>query len=534
MNKKYTVGVDFGTLSGRAAVVDLTTGMSIAERVMEYPHAVLETALPDGTPLPRDFALAVPADYLAVLMETIRGAVFASGVPKEDIIGIGLDVTSSTFLPVDLNGGPLCEKPEYASRPHAWMKLWKHHGGSALAERMTELARIANEPFLDRCGGMINAEWMLPKLAEILQDDPEITEVADCFMEAGDWLVRKLTGSHTRSACAAGYKMLADETLSDAYLDSVVPGFSELLKTKTGGRRVQLGERAGMLTEEAADLLGLMPGIAVAAANVDAHVASPALSIDGPGKLLMILGTSCCAMLSAETEQKVPGIFGMVRNGILPGYVGYEAGQSCVGDLYNWYVRSGGYSHADLTEKASKLRPGESGLLALDWFNGNRSVLSDADLSGMILGLTLRTRPEEIYRALIEATAFGMRVIIENFESHGIPVRELYACGGIVKKNPLLMQIYADITGREIQIASAEQPTAIGSAMHAAVAAGYFPDILEAARVIGRTEEKTYRPIEAHRDTYDALYREYVRLHDYFGRGGNDVMKTLKRCANKR
>ena len=551
MAEKYVIGLDCGTLSGRAVLVDAENGRTVAQSVKNYTHGVLEKTLVDGTPLPAAWALAVPADYLEVLTETIPKLLAQSGVKAENIVGIGLDVTASTFLPVDQNGIPLCEKPEYAARPHAWMKLWKHHAAQPQADRMTALAHERNEDFLKWYGGTVNAEWTLPKLLQIAEEDPEICREADCFMEAGDWLVMRLTGERTRSMSIAGYKLQyrkAREPSGSAagypdreYLNGLSPLLADIVAEKLGGRPMEPGEAAGRLTAAMAERLGLLPGTPVAAAAIDAHASVPGVGICSPGELLMVLGTSCCALLCSEKEAAVPGIFGMVKDGILPGYYGYEAGQSSVGDTFDWFVRNcvpesyvreaekaGTDIHRYLTEKAGRLRAGESGLIALDWWNGNRSCLADANLKGMILGLDLATKPEHIYRALIESCAYGMRAIMEAFEAGGVKVESVYACGGIAKKNPLMMQIYADVLDREIRIGSSDQSSALGAAIFGAVAAGVYPSVSEAAGAMGHVEDHFYRPVPENAAVYRRLYQEYSVLHDYFGRGGNDVMKRIR------
>ncbi len=411
---------------------------------------------------------------------------------------------------------------------------------------MTELAAGRQEKFLMRCGGKVNAEWMLPKLTEIVLKAPDVYEAADNFMEVSDYLVFLLTGEMTRCMCHAGYKLLWNEEdayPSEEFLRALHPNLSSL-KSKLKGREVQVGECVGRLTEEAAGRLGLREGTAVAASMIDAHVAVPSLGIDGPDKALMILGTSCCMLLCSEKLSYIKGISGCVKNAVLPGLYAYEAGQSAVGDLFDWFVKNcvpGSYEkeaadknisiHMLLSEKASRRAPGESGLVALDWWNGNRSCLADARLSGMVLGLTLRTKPEEIYRALLEAAAFGMRAIFEEFEKGGITARELYACGGIVSKNSFMMQIYADVLGKTIFTGSTEQGSAFGAAVYAAVAAGAerggYGSVYRAARAMGKTGDKRYTPIPQNMEIYHRIYREYKLLHDYFGAGGNEVMHRM-------
>lgn len=550
---KFTLGVDFGTLSARALVVEVGTGRELAAATMDYPHAVMSRELPDGTPLKPDWALQDPQDYLDCLRAIIPEALRQSAVSADDVIGVGIDFTANTMLPVDANGVPLCFQPAYASIPHAWAMLWKHHAAQDRARRIQEIAETRGERFLKRYGGKVSSEWMFPKLWQILDEAPEVYAAADRFIEAGDWIVLQLTGNEMRSASMAGYKAFwhkADGYPSDDFFAAIDPRLAHVVDEKLSRKLYPAGTRAGVVTPQAAKWTGLRAGTAVSVASIDAHVSLPPAGLVDPGKLLMILGTSTCHIMLGDVEREVPGICGVVEDGVVPGLYGYEAGQSCCGDHFKWMIDNcvpkvycdeadarGMGLHALLTEKAARLRPGESGLVALDWWNGNRSVLVDVDLTGLMVGMTLATRPEEIYRALIEATAYGTRVIMENFEQHGVAIDGLYACGGIAKKNPLMMQIYADVLGREIRVARSTQTPALGSAMFGAVAAGRafggYDSIADAAREMGGVDEKSYAPIEENRIVYDALYQEYLRLHDAFGRGGNDVMKRLKQIRDR-
>ena len=549
----YVIGVDFGTLSARAVVVETETGREAASCALDYAHGVLESALPDGTPLGADWALQVPGDYVDAFRAAVRGALAASGVGKEEVRGIGIDITSNTMLPIDREGRPLCETPRFASCPWAYVMPWKHHAGQRCAETILRIARERNEPFLRRYGGGVSAEWMLPKLMQIVEEAPEVYDAADRFMEVGDWLVMRMTGREIRSEAMAGYKAFWSREAgypSEDFLTALHPRLRNLVRDKLGEHLYPIGTCAGGLTEESAEDLGLCPGTPVAVANIDAHVSLPGAGICDPGHLLMILGTSTCLIMNAKEQKDIPGICGVVRDGVSPGYWGYEAGQSCCGDHFRWLfqnavpescaeeARARGIGlHELLSEKAALLQPGESGLLALDWWNGNRSVLMDMNLSGMILGLTMQTRPEEIYRALIEATAFGMRRIVDAFEENGLPVHSLLACGGIARKNPLFMQIYADVSGREIRISRSAQTPALGSAMFGAVAAGSgrggYDSIAEAASRMGGIDPDPVRPDLSAHETYNALYTEYLKLHDLFGRGGNPVMKRLREMRSR-
>ena len=396
---------------------------------------------------------------------------------------------------------------------------------------------------LDRYGGKISSEWFFSKALQILNEAPEIYHAADRFIEAADWIVWQLCGVETRNACTAGYKaMVQDGTFPPReYFAALHPDFADVVDSKMSREFVPLGARAGGLTRQFAQWTGLNEGIAVAVANVDAHVTAPAVKATEPGVMVMIMGTSTCHIMSGDTLGNVDGMCGVVRDGVIPGLYGYEAGQSGVGDIFAWFVnhavpqeyydaaRAAGLNiHEYLEQEAAKQKPGEHGLLALDWWNGNRSTLVDADLTGLLIGATLGTRAPDIYRALIEATAFGTRVIIEAFEKRGIPVTELVAAGGLPEKNALLRQIYADVTGRAFKLAGSPQAPALGSAIHAAVAAGVYRDIGEAADCMGKLKDDVVAPIPENQAVYDRVFAEYELLYDYFGRGANDVMKRLK------
>ncbi|NPC93679.1 ribulokinase [Bacillus sp. WMMC1349] len=547
-----TIGVDFGTLSGRAVLVDVKTGEEIATAVKEYTHAVIDDQLPrTKQTLPRDWALQHPADYIDVLGETIPSLLKQSKADPSEIIGIGIDFTSCTILPIDEAGIPLCMRDEFAGEPHSYVKLWKHHAAQEQANRLNQLAEKRNEAFLKTYGGKISSEWLVPKVMQIVEEAPHIYDAADEIIEACDWIVFQLCGKRKRSNCAAGYKAIWNDQKgypSTTFFSALDPKLTNLVQEKLTEDIYSIGERAGGLTEEMAAKTGLLPGTAVAVGNIDAHASVPAVGITDPGKMLMIMGTSTCHMLLGENVRNVPGICGVVQDGILPGYVGYEAGQSCVGDHFHWlinhfvpeaYMREAEQAEMTifdlLSHKAERLRIGESGLLALDWWNGNRSTLVDADLTGMMLGMTLSTKPEEIFRALVEATAFGTRMIIETFRQSGVPIEELYAAGGIAEKNPFIMQIYADVTNMEINISGSPQAPALGSAIFGALAAGSenggYDQIVDAVRHMGKVKSYTYKPNSEHVTLYDQLYAEYTELYQYFGKQ-NHVMKRLKKLKN--
>ncbi len=539
----YTIGVDFGTLSGRAMLVDAADGAETAEAVFEYPHAVMDSQLPSGAKLPPDWALQHPQDYLDTLAHTIPALFEQSAVNPEDVKGIAIDFTASSPMPTQSDGTPLCFLDAFKDEPHAYIKLWKHHAAQPQADQINAVAGDMGETWLPRYGGKISSEWFFSKLLQILQERPDIYEQIDRFIEAADWVIWQLTGIETRSACIAGYKAMAqdDGFPSTAYFKALHPAFEHVVDEKMGRQLAQLGAKAGQLTPQMAKMIGLPAGIAVAVANVDAHVTAPAVKATDPGVMVMIMGTSCCHIMSATALKEVDGMCGAVKGGVIPGLYGYEAGQSAVGDIFAWYVenavppdchqaaeRAGLNLHQYLEREAARQQVGEHGLIALDWWNGNRSTLVDVDLSGMMLGMTLATRPPDIYRALIESTAFGTRMIIEAFETQGIEVKELVAAGGLPEKNALLLQIYADVTGRAIKLAGSAQAPALGSAMHAAVAAGIYPDIQAAADKMGKLKDDLVAPIAQNQAMYNRLFAEYKRLYDYFGRGANEAMKTLK------
>ena len=551
MPAKYAIGIDFGTESGRAVLVEVGTGRELASAVYAYRNGVIDERLPapdDDVRLGPDWALQDPLDYVRTLQHAVPGALAQSGIDPADVIGVGIDFTACTMLPTTADGTPLCTLPEFRREPHAWVKLWKHHAAQPEADRINDVARRRGDAWLPRYGGRISSEWFFSKSLQILDEAPAIYRAAERLIEAADWVIWRLTGVETRNSCTAGYKAIwskRDGFPEADYFAALDPRFASIVDDKMSRDVVPIGTRAGSLTAEAAAWTGLRPGTAVAVANVDAHVSVPASTVTEPGRMVAVMGTSTCHLVLGDTPALVEGMCGVVEDGIVPGRFGFEAGQSGVGDIFAWFVdhavppeyhaiaaREGRDVHAVLEREAARLRPGESGLVALDWWNGNRSILVDVDLTGVLAGATLATRAPDIYRALIEATAFGTRVIVEAFERAGMAIEEVVACGGLPERNPLLMQIYADVTGREFKVAASTQAPALGSAMFGAVAAGAaaggYATILDAAGRMARLKAESYRPNPAHRAVYDDLYAEYLALHDYFGRGANDVMKSLK------
>jgi L-ribulokinase len=553
---KYTIGIDFGTESGRAVLVETKTGKEIATSIYSYENGVIDEKLPlAGAPvqLEPEWALQDPQDYIRTFQNAVPDMLSLAGVNSEDVIGIGIDFTACTMLPVKRDGTPLCTLPDYRRNPHSWVKLWKHHAAQPEADKINATARRMEETWLDRYGGKISSEWFFAKTLQILDEAPDIYDAADRLIEAADWVVWQLTGVEKRNSCTAGYKAMWSKKEGyppDTFFKELDPRLEHIVDQKMSRDIYPIGEKAGELTAQAAEWTGLKAGTAVAIANVDAHVSVPATTVTGSGRMVMIMGTSICHMLLGKDERQVEGMCGVVEDGIIPGLFGFEAGQSGVGDIFAWFLDNcipAAYQreareremdiHQLLEEKAAVQKPGQHGLLALDWWNGNRSVLVDVDLSGLLIGATLGTKAEDIYRALVEATAYGTRIIIEAFEKNGVRVDELVACGGLPEKNKMLMQIYADVTGRNFKISAAKQTPALGSAMFGAVAAGRraggYDTVFEAARHMARLKDEMYQPIPANQKIYDRLFAEYVRLHDYFGRGENNVMKTLKQIRDQ-
>lgn len=542
--KKYTIGVDFGTLSARAVLVETATGREAADAVAEYAHGVMDTCLPDGTALPPQFALQDASDYLRAL-DTVLHEVFArSGVCPREVAGIGVDFTCCTLLPVLADGTPLSFLPEYRSEPHAYVKLWKHHAAQPYADRINQLARERGEKWLARYGGAINSEWMFPKIYEVLEKAPEVYARAAYFMEAGDWITWMLTDRQVRGYVYAAYKSTYSRETGypdEDFFRALDPRLTHVVRDKLNAPLAGIGECVGKVTPMAAEQFGLAAGTPVAAALPDAHCAAPALGVTRPGDLYAIFGTSACFFLLGDRDVAVPGICGTVKDGVLPGYYGYEAGLCCLGDHFAYaaerltspeYCKEAGEKGVSmlklLLSKAAELAPGESGILALNWFNGNRNILMNAELSGLFVGMTLATKPEHLMRALLEATAFGTRMIFDAMESAGLPIRRVTASGGIARKDPFFMQLYADILGKELRLSGTAQGPALGTAISAAVAAGVYPDHAAAMEKMCHLSDLVYRPNPENTPIYDELYRKYQTLHDYFGRGGNTVMQELK------
>lgn len=538
---KYSIGIDYGTLSARGVLVNLKTGKEEFSAVFEYPHGVMSEYLED-VKLPENFALQHPVDYIDALKYITNAILDESKVNPSDICGIGIDFTSCTILPVKENMMPLCCLDKFKKRPHSYVKLWKHHGAQAQADIFNEAAEKTNQKWIKRYGGKISSEWFFPKILEVLHCDEEVYNETYRFIEAGDWINYILTGMETHSACMAGFKGFwhkKEGFPSCEFFSAVDKRMENIIGTKVSKDVISMGETAGYINEEGARLTGLAEGTAVAACCIDAHAGLPACGITDEGEMLFIMGTSGCQIMLSKEEKEVPGICGVVEDGLLKGFYAYEAGQVCMGDHFDWFVKNcvpQSYEkeakekniniHKLLREKAKTLKAGESGLLALDFWNGNRSVLVDANLSGLMMGMNLNTRPEEMYRALIEAVAFGTRIIVETFEENGVEIKSFCAAGGIAEKDELLMQIYADVTGKEIKISGSAQSGALGSAMFGAVAGGYFDSMDSCAKVLSKVKDMVYKPIEENQKAYNKLYDLYKELYYLCGKE-NDLMKRL-------
>jgi L-ribulokinase len=541
---KYTIGLDFGTLSVRAVLVSVETGQIVSSYVSKYKNGVMDAKLVGGKPLPNDFALQDAIDYIESMNEVIGKVVKTSNIDSKDIIGIGVDFTASTIMPIKADGTPLSRLSKYKDNPYAYCKLWKHHSAEEYAIKITELAIKRDEPWIKRYGYKISSEWMLPKVFETLDKAEDVFNDTDYFIEAGDYITFYLTGNLKRSSCQAGYKGIWHDVEgypSKAYLSELNEKLTDLYDTKLSGDVIPLGSKQGLLKLEIANYLGLKQ-VPVGVAVIDAHVATPACQAVNSGDMLMIIGTSSCDIVLSDKEITIPGIQGVVKDGAIPGLYAYESGQPAVGDIFSWFIEnhvpSEYHNHAAMNnqniyqfmeDRIRSIPKTKSRLLCLDWWNGNRSVLVDPDLTGLIVGYNLQTKPEEIYRALIEATAFGKRVTVDAYEKAGIKIDRLIACGGLATKNKYLLECYANILGKPIYFTEEEYAPALGAAIFGALAAskgnGGYNSINEAVKKMSRLNETPVLPGSSF--NYDKLYEMYKELHDYFGKK-SALMKELK------
>jgi L-ribulokinase len=559
MPAKYTIGLDYGTNSVRALIVNVADGKEVATSVWNYAHGKAGVILSSDPNLARQH----PADYVAGAEATIKKALALAkrtvrGFKPTDVIGVGVDTTGSTPIPVDAQGKPLAFHPKFKKNPAAMAWLWKDHTGTAEAAEITDLASRIRPQYLAKCGGIYSSEWFFSKILHCLRTSPEVFKAANSWVELADWVPAALTGTEapdavTAGICAAGHKAMYNTDWGgypdEEFLSQLDPQLGQL-RARLCHRVKAVNESVGGLTAEWAKRTGLPAGIPVAVGAFDAHLGGVGCGIT-PGTLAKIIGTSTCDMMVAPVDEPladIPGLCGIVNGSILPGYYGLEAGQSAVGDIFNWFVnyiqpldKKAG-SHEELSKAAAKLKPGASGLLALDWNNGNRTILVDQRLTGLLLGQTLYTTPAEIYRALIEATAFGALTIINRFEEYGVKVHQVVNCGGIAEKNPVVMQIYADVTGRPMKISRSAQTCALGSAVAGAVvagkAAGGHENIEAAQKAMTGLKPRDFKPNRAAHAVYQELYPLYRKLHDAFGTeqwNGNlhDVMKVLLKIRDQ-
>jgi L-ribulokinase len=547
-DKKYSIGLDFGTETLRTLAVNVETGEETAGAVYEYPDRVINDKLPGSSiTLEKDWALQNPENWIEGLKETIPQVLREGGMEQGNIIGVCVTFTSCTILPTKNDGTPLCFLPSFRKEPHAWPKLWKHHAAQKEADEINQLAKGEKEPWHKRYGEQISAEWVFPKALQMLREAPQCYHASDKIIEGGDWIVWMLTGREMRSACQAGYKAMwssQEGYPKSCFLEKLDKNFHNFHE-KLGHDISSVGMCAGGLTETMSSKLGLIPGTPVGVAVIDAHAAVLGAAVVQPGKIVVIMGTSTCHMVLSEREVCVEGMGGVVKDGIVPGYYGYESGQPAFGDILNWVIEYGlpdsyyreaeieGLSlHQLLTLKAMNQKPGSNGLLALDWLNGNRSILMNANLSGLLLGTTLDTRPEHVYRAMIEATAFGTKRIIEAYGGCQISVDEIHVSGGIPQQNPLVMQIYADVIGKPIILASSHQASALGAAILGAIAAGSerggYDSFFEAVNHMTAESNKIFVPNMTNHSIYKKIYNMYLKMHDYFGRENPVLMKELR------
>ncbi len=523
---KTSLGLDFGTESVRAVLVDLR-GREWGSAVARYPHGQIVEALPGSKKkLPPHYALQHPLDWMESASKAVRAAIRKGKLDSKDVIGIGVDFTSCTMLPAKRDGTPLCLLKEFAAQPHAWPKLWKHHGAQSQTDHINAVALARGENFLQHYGGIIGIEWFFPKILETLELAPRAYDAAEVWIEGGDWFVWQLTGgaaeSLPRSTCQAGYKGMWSATEgypSKEFLCAVNPKLAHVVEDKMPGRLVAPGVAAGGLTAVMAKKLGLLEGTPVSAAIIDAHAGVPGAGAAEPGTLVMVMGTSSCQLLNSKAERSVSGVAGVVRDGILPGYFGYETGQAAVGDAFDWLRRlTGQRDFSVLGREAAALPPGADGVRCVDWFNGCRTPLMDGALKGAFAGLMLHHRPAHLYRALLEASAFGVRWIVELLREGGVPVRKFVATGGLPHHNPLVVQVYADVLGEPITVHPSKQGPALGAAILGALAAGAFTSPGDAIRAMAVPKPGTaafFKPNRTYRAAYKGLYREYRRHADF-------------------
>jgi L-ribulokinase len=547
-SRRTAAGFDFGTESLRVVLVDISSEKIVAEASSAYRYGVITQSLPEhSAQLPREYALQHPGDWLESAAIACKQAMRQGDVKAEEVIGIGVAFTSCTMLPAQADGTPLCLVSGFQKVPLAWPRLWKHHAALAETARMNEVAQSRGEPWLARYGGTIGLEWFFPKVLEALVQAPQVYAAAQLWIEAGDWFVWQLVDgpfpgcspSHiTRSTCQAGYKALWNRKSgypNREYFAAVNPAMSDVVSAKMPGTLRAPGTRAGVLKEQIAELLGLRAGIPVSTAIIDAHAGVPGSGVAGADVMVLVLGTSACHMLNSRFEKLVPGVAGVVEDGILDGYFGYETGQASVGDALAWFVDALDLDHESMIDRARALRPGSEGVLALDWLNGCRTPLMDGGLSGAFVGITLGTKPHHIYRALMEATGFGLKWIVDTLREGGVPIEKFVASGGLPVKNPLLMQIYSDILNKPIYLAEAKESVALGAAILGCLCAdremtGYKNPAEAISAMARQRADLVYQPEKATIAKYQDIYAMYRQLADGLG-VKSDLMRRLRRAG---
>jgi len=543
---KYSIGIDFGTGSGRVLIIDIKTGSIIGMSVIHFKNEKVKENLAN-VDVPYTFALQDPTEYIRVLKEGIPEAIKNAKIHKSQIVGLGIDATSASILLTDNQFKPLSEYQILKKEPHSYLKLWKHHGANKEAEKMLEVARNNKSRWLGNYGFNVNSEWMIPKVLELINHAPNIVKKAAHIMEVGDWLTSKLIEENVRSNCSRGFKTFWNEEEGFFYeyykkVDSQLP---KIINEKLEGRLVKIGEKAGHISTKMSTELGLPANLPIAPSIIDAHASLLGIGSTQKNELTMVMGTSTCHLMLHDEQKQIPGISGNVKDAIIPNLFAYEAGQSAVGDLFNHVANRAPKSYLDeaknrkmhiyelLEEKASLKSPGQTGLIALDWHNGNRSILSDSKLRGVLIGETLNTKIEDIYKAYMEATAFGAKMIINNYEEWGMQIDKVFACGGIPQKNELLMQIYADILNRPIHVSASYYAPAIGAAILGSVAGREHETVVEAVHDMKQPISKTVHPISQNVKNYQKLFEIYKTIHDYYGLQSHDIMQQLDELTHQ-
>ncbi|CEF19711.1 ribulokinase [Staphylococcus xylosus] len=536
----YSIGIDFGTGSGRAFLINTENGEIEEQYIRNYTHGTIEGEL-GGEQLPQNFALQNANDYMEIIETGIPTIIEKANISVSEIVGIGIDFTSSTVIFVDEQMEPIHNRAGFQDNPHAYVKLWKHHGAQDEADLLFKTALEGKNRWLGYYGFNVSSEWMIPKIMEVNNKAPEVMAVTANIMEAGDWIVNRLTGQNVRSNCGLGFKSFWEAETGFHYdlFDKVYSDLSDIVRTKVDAPVVSIGDSVGTLCKEMAEKLGLSPDTQVSPFIIDAHASLLGIGSEKDKEMTMVMGTSTCHLMLNKEQHKVPGISGSVKGAIIPNLYAYEAGQTAVGDLFEYVAKQAPYDYVKaaesrgisifdlLNEKAAQLYPGESGLIALDWHNGNRSVLSDSNLKGSLFGMTLQTRHEEIYRAYLEATAFGAKMIMQQYQGWQMEVDHVFACGGIPKKNGLLMEIYANILNKKITVIDSEYAPAIGAAILGAICGGAHPDFNSAIEAMKEPVLYQVEPDPQQVRIYKKLFSAYKELHDLHGYKKARIMRNV-------